>query len=402
MPPPSAPSHYTFCILHVTILFLLSLLPAAATAGALAPLRTDSLSLRTAAVPPIEGEQADEKPALISKKVKNKVKRTGSLLSRFIRSFNDYDTTYIAPDRYNFTAMGQVTDHFQVFKLTGADADGRSQSIYLKPASALKAGPYLGWRWIFLGYTFDVARPRHLGQSTKFSLSIYSSMLGGDLVYLRNKGNFRLQRVSGFEGIAPREFHGLPFDGMEANTTSLSTYYVANHRHFSYPAAFNQSTRQLKSCGSVMLGLGFSKQHVRFDYTKLPYQLTGPNGAQTIVEGLKFQAIDYTYYYLSAGYAYNWVFARNCLFGISVMPSIGIRKMKGEKIRTDEVFMDLKNFSLDCTSRAGIVWNNSHWFAGTSLISHLYMYRKRAVQLTNSVNYLNLYAGFYFNRRKGK
>ena len=64
--------------------------------------------------------------------------------------------------------------------------------------------------------------------------------------------------------------------------------------------------------------------------------------------------------------------------------------------------MDLKNFSLDCTSRAGIVWNNSHWFAGTSIISHLYMYRKRAVQLTNSVNYLNLYAGFYFNRRKGK
>ena len=74
--------------------------------------------------------------------------------------------------------------------------------------------------------------------------------------------------------------------------------------------------------------------------------------------------------------------------------------MKGEKIRTDEVFMDLKNLSLDCTSRAGIVWNNSRWFAGTSIISHLYMYRKRALQLTNSVNYLNLYAGFYFNRKK--
>ena len=411
MPPPIVPgSRRAPSALRAALLLLLLLLaprPAAAAASAPATLRTAPRSLRSAPrslrsapAQPMAPGAGDDKPASIPREIKKRVKRTGSLLHRFIRSFNDYDTTYIAPDRYNFTAMGQVTDHFQVFKLTGADEDGRSQSIYLKPASSLKAGPYLGWRWIFLGYTFDVTRPRHLGRSTEFSLSVYSSMLGGDLVSLRNKGNFRLQRVSGFEGVSPREFSGTPFSGLEANTTSLTTYYVANHRHFSYPAAFNQSTRQLKSCGSLMLGLGFSKQHVRFDYTKLPYQLTGPDGAQTIAEGLKFHTIDYTYYYLSAGYAYNWVFAPNCLLGVSLMPSIGLRKMKGEKIRTDEVFMDLKNLSLDCTSRAGIVWNNSRWFAGTSIISHLYMYRKRALQLTNSVNYLNLYAGFYFNRKK--
>ena len=191
----------------------------------------------------------------------------------------------------------------------------------------------------------------------------------------------------------------MPFSGIDANTFSLNTYYVFNHRHFSYPAAYNQSTVQRKSCGSLMLGAGYSKQHINFDYTKLPDALIGEDGAK-LNETLKFSEINYRYYNISVGYAYNWVFARNCLLGSSVMPSIGIRKMKGEKVNGNGILMDLINFSTDCTSRVGIVWNNTHWFAGSSLISHLYLYRKKNLSLTNSVNYANIYVGFFFNRKK--
>ena len=82
------------------------------------------------------------------------------------------------------------------------------------------------------------------------------------------------------------------------------------------------------------------------------------------------------------------------------MPSVGIRKAKGEKLKGNEVLMDLKNFSCDVTSRVGLVWNNAHWFAGASFISHLYMYRKDRLSLTNSVNFANIYVGFFFNRKK--
>ena len=96
------------------------------------------------------------------------------------------------------------------------------------------------------------------------------------------------------------------------NTTNgVATHQ--KHRHFSYPAAYNQSTVQRKSCGSVMLGLGFSKQHISFDYHKLPSVLIGEEGDEKIVEELKFSSINYNYYYASVGYAYNWVFARNWL-----------------------------------------------------------------------------------------
>lgn len=149
-----------------------------------------------------------------------------------------------------------------------------------------------------------------------------------------------------------------------------------------------------------MLGLGFSKQHISFDYRKLPSVLIGEEGDEKIVEELKFSSINYNYYYASVGYAYNWVFARNWLLGVSVIPSVGIRKAKGEKIKGNEVFLDLKNLSFDCTSRFGLVWNNAHWFAGGSFISHLYAYRKNRLSLTNSVNFANIYVGFFFNRKK--
>ena len=339
-------------------------------------------------------------PTRQSKKpFRQKVKHTGSLLYRFIKSFDDYDTTYIAPNRYNFTAMAQNTNYYQIYRLSGTSEEGLTQTISAKPEPSVKLGPFLGWRWIFLGYTFDVSHPRRAGQSSELNLSLYSSMLGCDLVYLRNAGDFRLRRATGFEGVEPRSVSGQPFTGLEANTLSLSAYYVANHRHFSYPAAYNQSTVQRKSCGSLMLGLGFSKQYVRFDYTKLPPALTGPDAAGSIIEELKFSDISYNYYYASAGYAYNLVFAPRWLLGISVMPSVGVRKAKGEKLTGTEVLMDIKNLAFDCTSRAGLVWNNGHWFAGASLISHLYMYRKDRLSLTNSVNYLNIYAGFFFGRK---
>lgn len=332
---------------------------------------------------------------------KKEVKKKGSLLYRFIKEFDSYDTTYIAPNYYNYTAMLQNTNYIQNFRLSGTAEDKRTQSITVSPETAFKVGPYFGWRWIFLGYTFDVGSPRSMNKSTEFSFRLYSSMLGFDFISVRNKGNFKIRRTKGFEGIGSKDFKGEPFTGMSAATTSFSAYYVSNYRHFSYPAAYNQSTMQLKSCGSPMLGFGFSKQNIDFDYTRLPAGLIGsPDVGEKIIDELKFRNINYRYYYLSAGYAYNWAFARNWLLGLSMMPSVGIRKMKGQRIQGNEIFMDLKNFSFDCTARSGIVWNNSHWFAGASYIQHLYLYNKKHLKLANSVNYVNIYFGFFFHRKR--
>lgn len=322
-------------------------------------------------------------------------KKKPNIFKRFIKGFTNYDTTYISPNYYNYTAMVQNTNSFQTYRIEAKREDGTWQGIYTKPVPSVKVGPYFGWRWIFLGYTFDVAHPRSAAKTSSFNFSIYSAMLGCDLVYLHNSGDYTLRKATGFDGIEPKSVRGTKFDGLDANTLSFSAYYVINHKHFSYPAAYNQSTVQRKSAGSGIVGFGFSKQSATFDYTRLPDELQSG-----IVDGLKKANLSYKYYYLSGGYAYNWAFAHNWLLAGSVVPSIGVRKMKGEKVQGREIFRDLINLSFDCTSRVGLVWNNAHWFGGASFISHLYLYNKNGLAFTNSVNFFNIYAGFFFHRKK--
>ena len=61
---------------------------------------------------------------------------------------NDIDTAYIEPQRYNFTAMIQNTNNFEVYVLNNQ----QRHHLTLAPEPAIRIGPYLGWRWIFLGY----------------------------------------------------------------------------------------------------------------------------------------------------------------------------------------------------------------------------------------------------------
>ncbi len=342
-------------------------------------------------------------PDTVALSVKTRLKRTGSWLKRFIKNFDEYDRTYIAPNYYNYTAMLQNTNFYQLYRMTGTDKDGNHQTIQVTPSPSFKVGPYFGWRWIFLGYTFDVSHPRSAVKTTEMNLSLYSSMLGCDFVYIRNTGDFSIRKVSGFSDEISHSVKGRKFSGMDAYTFSANVYYVFNHRHFSYPAAYAQSTVQRKSCGSWILGLNYSQQQINFDYTRLPSELVTPlpGSVETpVMDELKISKIDYKSYSISGGYAYNWVFAPKWLFSVSLTPAIGLKQAKGERIRREDIWMNVRNLKFDFISRAGLVWNDSHFFAGASFISHLYDYQKNSYSLSNNINYLNVYFGFMFHRKR--
>lgn len=371
--------------IYILILFFFIRL----TAGAQLPReKADSSYLISNDTAGIE-KQDEEQP------IKERIKKTGSLIYRFIKNFDDYDTDYIIPNYYNYTAMVQNTNFYQMYNLRGTSADGTSQSIQMSPSPSFKIGPYFGWRWIFLGYTLDVGHPKSASKTSEFNLSLYSSMLGADLVYIRNGGDFKIKKVRGFDPQIANQVKGTDFTGMDAKTVSINLYYVFNHRHFSYPAAFSQSTVQRKSCGSWMLGVRFDRQRINFDYMGLPQSLS-----KDLIEEMKVSSVDYHNYSVSGGYAYNWVFAPRWLFSISASPSIGYKKASGERVSGEALWVNMKNFNFDFIFRGGLVWNNSKWFAGASLVSHLYDYRRDHFSLTNSINYLNIYVGFCFNRKR--
>ena len=108
-----------------------------------------------------------------------------SWLRRTIRGFSYIDENYVEPQHYNWSAMVQATHTYDYYRIgtTGPS----SQSIWLSPTPNLKVGPYFGWRWIFLGYTFDLKRVdvgiKELKQ--EFDFSIYSAQIGADIYYRR-------------------------------------------------------------------------------------------------------------------------------------------------------------------------------------------------------------------------
>ena len=137
-----------------------------------------------------------------------------------------------------------------------------------------------------------------------------------------------------------------------------------------------------------------SAHNLDFDYTQLP-----PIIQETMNPGMKVNHIKYTNISLNFGYAYNWVFARNCLACLSLNPAVAYKTSRIRKAEeeTDEWY---KNFNIDFILRVGIVYNNSKYFAGTSFVGRTYDYYRNNFSLNNGFGTLQVYAGFNFCLKK--
>ena len=325
-----------------------------------------------------------------------------SFFTRLLRAFDDTDPDYIVPNYYNYTVMAQNTNFFQLYRIKASDAQGTTQTLEMAPEPSFKVGPYFGWRWLFLGYTFDVANRGGTAKSQEMSLSLYSSMIGVDLVYVKNDGLFTIRRARGFADDVARTVEGSKFSGIDSCTASVNVYYVFNHRRFAYPAAYAQSTVQRRSQGSWVLGLCYSHNRMEMDYRRLPPALVTPiddAGHTPLMDEMKVERTDYHSYTISGGYAYNWVFAPKWLFSISATPAFGLRRSKGERMSSEDLWVSMKRFNFDFIGRVGLVWNNSKYFAGLSAVTHVYDYKKEGYSLSNMVNYVPLSVAFMFDRK---
>lgn len=308
---------------------------------------------------------------------------------------NDLDTVYVSPNKYNFAFMLENSNWYEYYRLESHE--GCSQSITIAPKVNYKLGAYFGWKWIFLGWSIDLRdifdKNKNSSQRTEFGLSLYSSIVGGDIYYRKSGNKFRIRGTSGIFPDDKEPAYNRNFEGLSADIRGLNVYFIFNYKRFSYPAAYSQSTNQRKSAGSLIAGFSFSRHVIDFDHEKLPEPIL-----EHLDNSLKFERVKYHDYSLSAGYAYNWVFARNCLVSLSLTPAIAY---KASEINTEEVkYPLLKKINFDLITRAGVVWNNSKYFVGASLVMHTYDYRSDKFYLNNSFGTIRIYAGFNFMKKK--
>lgn len=341
---------------------------------------------------------SDSLNCLSDLKYDNKTSPFKKFFNRSVEWFNATDTNYIQPNKYNLTMMLEQSTWFEHYRLSGTGENG-NQLLGFAPKVNTKLGVYFGWRWIFLGYSFDLAslfKKEREKPRTEMVFNLYSAKFGVDLYYRKTGSNFRITTCKNFDNA--EKYIGTNFNGFNSKIKGLNAYYIFNSEKYSYPAAYSQSTNQKKSCGSLMAGFAFSQHDITFDQSKLPQEIK-----DQIRPSLNFNKLAYTDFNLSLGYGYNWVFAKNCLLNISLLPAIGYKKARINDTLTtpnSDWTQWVKDINFDLITRAGITWNNSKYYVGATLILHTYDYRKDNFSMTNSFGSLKIYAGFNFWKRK--
>ena len=157
------------------------------------------------------------------------------VVKKTVRGFSAIDTNYVEPQHYNYTVMLQNTNTYEVYRLTTESG----YSITFAPQPSVKLGPYVGWRWIFLGYTVDLTHISSGDKKTEFDLSLYSSQIGIDLFYRKTGNDYRIRSISIGKDIDTSPLHNTKFDGLSASIKGFNLYYIFNHKKFSYPAAYS-------------------------------------------------------------------------------------------------------------------------------------------------------------------
>ena len=309
--------------------------------------------------------------------------------------FSDFDTLYISPNRYNYALMATHFSNFEYYSVTSEFP--QPQKLSFSPNPHNKIGLYFGWRWIFLGWSVDIddiyRKTNRKNKGTEFDLSLYSSKLGVDIFYRRTGNNYKIHKIRGFYDEIPSDYSE-DFSGLKVDIKGLNLYYIFNNRKFSYPAAFSQSTNQRRNAGTFIAGFSISKHNLDFDYQQLPAYIQ-----ERMNPGMKVNKIKYTNANISFGYAYNWVFARNCLACLSLTPAIAY-KASDVDAETQEGKAWYSKFNLDFLLRAGVVYNNGKYFVGTSFVGKNYNYHRNNFSLDNGFGTLQVYVGFNFHLRK--
>ena len=195
----------------------------------------------------------------------------------------------------------------------GKVGDSNWETIF-RPSTGSSLGAWVGYRGYGLGYSFSFNR----NNGRNFSIGLTGSNYGINLRTRKFNTNKIEINVWGHDEDGAYELNDLPaetWEDIKVNTAIFDAFYMLNSKRFSYAAAYDQSTIQVRSAGSFMIGVMWFRTALNYSARQnaLFIQALGDIGRVTIQEGS-----------LGVGYAYNWVPVRNLLVNITAMPMVAL------------------------------------------------------------------------------
>lgn len=323
------------------------------------------------------------------KEKKSLFRNVSKIMGDVSNFFMGCDTTYITPQLYEFTTQIELSswdDYYHMRSYTS------SKSMDIKSESSYVLGGFIYWGFLGYGYSVNlrdigVKNGEYNGTGRRQSLVLNTGRFFAEYYTFNSGKTAHITHLSG------QNLDGLDtsFKGLKSECSGLNFSYIFNHNRYSWPAAFGQNAVQRKSCGTWKAGFTYNQQQISLNERELPPDI------KDIDSTLLFNHVNYTDYAINFGYAYNWVFKRNCLFAISVTPAIGYRK--SNIMESDNSRFILRNISTDLFTKVSVFWNNTRYFVGVMGELHTYHYRKKHFGLTNNYGTFRFIVGLNFLKK---
>lgn len=240
------------------------------------------------------------------------------------------DPAYITqPDKPWALVLNSNVDKLSLDVSSTTDGEFTTD-MQINPPVSTSLGLWAGYRGYGLGYSLSLSGD----DGYSFAMNMVSPSYGINLRIKRfsfNKPNasYSASLPDGSEsqsGEMSEEFLNTFLSSpMKIGTLSFDGYWVFNKKRFSLLAAYDQSTTQLRSAGSLIAGIMYYYQKLDYDSPRnfLFIKNAGDVGLMKVYQGS-----------VGLGYTYNWVPTRGWVFNVVAMPMITlINKVKSSRYK---------------------------------------------------------------------
>lgn len=279
------------------------------------------------------------------------------LTARYYQS--PYDTNYIVRPEGRLTLKLRLNQSGNDFHARGTvnDLSSRADLSTSHKTTFSVAAIYRG---ISAGFAVNPAKLGGFYKDYEINVNYYGSRFSLDASY---------QRSTTLAGDIRRgdDDSRLESGDLILKVLNVVGYYVFNHRHFSYPAAFTQSYIQHRSAGSWLAGFSYQGGSIETTDELLQRSLTAP-----------YVRIRVGHFGLGGGYAYNWIIGRKWLLHFSMLPSFVVYNRNNMMVCSAEDRQQGREgedrkahrirFNMLFNERAAIIRNfSSRYFVGVTL-----------------------------------
>ena len=304
------------------------------------------------------------------------------------QTFNSYDTRYVVGTGDNWKFYGKNYNWMQSYAYIFDLFKGEQVALHTNVNSDF--GLSLNFMAVSIGYTWNVNRifTGKADDRKTFNFSFMCARFSAELLSWSTSGNTYITKFGDY-----RPEHGrLRYDLNDVNQKALifNAYYFFNNKKYAQGAAYSYSKYQLRSAGTWLLGVNYSKQDINMDFSGLPAEM------RSHLPQLSDQyAFHYNDYAIMGGYAYNAVLPHNWLYNITALPSVGVKRSTLDEI--DESGRRVKNMlSLNAQIKTSITYNHRSFFAAGLIRFDGGFFTGKDYSFFNSMESFSVLAGIRF------